>query len=89
MGGGDEWLEYEGAQGFGRRGGAGQQQRQLKEAQVGRVIREEIIIYPFESKNLYEERERAEESRESESTVWLRFFVVREQRASRVVSCGV
>ena len=81
MGGGDEWLEYEGAKGFGRRGGAGQQQRQLKEAQVGRVIREEIIIYPFESKNLYEERE-------SESTVWLR-FVVREQRASRVVSCGV
>ena len=62
MGGGDEWLEYEGAQGFGRRGGAGQQQRQLKEAQVGRVIREEII-YPFESKNLYEERERRSRER--------------------------
>ena len=63
MGGGDEWLEYEGAQGFGRRGGAGQQQRQLKEAQVGRVIREETIIYPFESKNLYEERERRSRER--------------------------
>ena len=63
MGGGDEWLEYEGAKGFGRRGGAGQQQRQWKEAQVGRVIREERIIYPFESKNLYEERERRSRER--------------------------
>ena len=89
MGGGDEWLEYEGAQGFGRRGGAGQQQRQLKEAQVGRVIREEII-YPFESKNLYEERERRSRERERERKYSVvAFFVVREQRASRVVSCGV
>ena len=84
MGGGDEWLEYEGAQGFGRRGGAGQQQRQLKEAQVGRVIREEII-YPFESKNLYEERENGGVERERKYSV-VAFFC---GQGAEGVACGV
>ena len=44
LGGGDEWLEYEGAKGFGRRGGAGQQQLGLASTELASCRRRVVGV---------------------------------------------